>query len=151
MTRFKRVLTAVLLTATAGIGTLLPFSAQASENGRRNTTYGLGALTGALIYKHQWIPAAVSGIGTYAAYHNWQAQVDARHRYQNHLARLNSYRSGYGYGARQASWHQRYVSHYSSSRSYGRLSSRRHYRAVNHRTHRHYRAASHRSRRHCRR
>lgn len=147
MIRYKHILAAVLLTAVSGIGTLLPFSAQASENGRRNTTYGVGALTGALIYKHKWIPAAVAGVGTYAAYHNWQAQINARHRHQNRLARIHSYRSGYNYGVRSDRWHQRYM-----ARHHARAVARHHARAVarHHRAvaRRHYRAVAHRH--HCR-
>jgi hypothetical protein len=91
----RAILVAALLAATLGTGLLLPFTAKASENGRKNTTAALGAVTGYFLYKHQWVPAAVAGAGTYIAYHNWQAAINARHRrerlaYRYRLARYRA-------------------------------------------------------------
>lgn len=122
MNRFKTTVAATVLTALMGVGVMVPFTAQASENGRRNTTYGVGALTGALLYKHKWLPAAVTGVGTYAAYHNWQAQINARHRRQNRLAQVHAYRSGFYSGHRVARLH--------------RVTTTHRYRAVAHKHHR---------------
>ena len=94
----KRNLMAALLLAFFATGLVLPLSVRASEAGRRNTTLALGALTGYLAYRKMWIPAAVAGVGTYAAYHNWQAQIDARHRREHRLAYLHAYRLGYTRG-----------------------------------------------------
>lgn len=98
MMQLRRTLVATLLVAFLGIGALMPFTARASEAGRRNTTLGLGALTGVLLYKKQWLPAAAAGVGTYYAYHNWQAQINARHRAENQLHYSRSYSNGYRRG-----------------------------------------------------
>jgi len=101
----KRNLVAALLLAFFAAGLVLPITARASEAGRRNTTLALGALTGYLAYRKMWLPAAVAGVGTYAAYHNWQAQIDARHRYQHRLAYLHAYRLGYTRGTHHTRRH----------------------------------------------
>jgi hypothetical protein len=89
----KRIVGIALLIALAA-PLLAPVPARASENGRRNTTYALGALTAYFLARKQWIPAALGAAGTYAAYHNYQAAVNARHRRERALAyRYSSYHS----------------------------------------------------------
>ena len=92
MTRMKKLWVAIALIAFMGIGTLTPFAARASEAGRKNTTLGLGALTAVLGAKKMWVPAAITGVGTYYAYHNWQAKINARHRRENELRYLHNLR-----------------------------------------------------------
>ncbi len=79
----KKAVMTGLVTITLGGSLLAPMAAHASEAGRRNTTLGLGALTAVLAAKHQWVPAVIAGAGTAVAEHNWQAQINARHRRNN--------------------------------------------------------------------
>lgn len=87
MNTIKKAAMAGMITATLGGSLLAPMAARASEAGRRNTTLGLGALTAVLAAKGQWVPAAIAGVGTVAAEHNWQAQINARHRRDNWFER----------------------------------------------------------------
>ena len=95
MTYMKKALVALALIAFMGVGFLTPFAAKASEAGRKNTTLALGALTGVLALKKMWIPAAIAGVGTYYAEHNWQAEINARHRRENELRYLHAYRAAH--------------------------------------------------------
>ena len=98
MNRLYRTLVTVILTAFLSTGILMPFAAKASEQGRKNTTLVLGGVTGVLAAKKKWVPAAVAGVGTYVAYHNWQAAINARHRRENQLRTRHAYRLGYRHG-----------------------------------------------------
>src|SRR5947209_1688343 len=62
---------------------LTPIAASASEEGRRNTTLGLGALTGYLFTRGgSKIPAFVGLGATAYAYKRYQDSVNARHKRQ---------------------------------------------------------------------
>jgi hypothetical protein len=64
-----------------GIGLVaMPPSATASEEGRRNTAYALGAATLYLGLKGKTLPAIVTGAGTVYAVKRMQDSIDARHR-----------------------------------------------------------------------
>lgn len=66
----------------AGVA-LVPLNAQASEEGRRNTTIGLGALTGYLFTrKGNKVPAFVSLGATAYAYKRYDDSIRSRHRRQ---------------------------------------------------------------------
>jgi hypothetical protein len=93
MLHSRKSLVATMVALIAGSAALMPFAAHASENGRKNTTLALGAVTAYLLSQKQWIPAAIAGAGTYAAYHNWQAEIDARNRNQRSYYRYD--RSNY--------------------------------------------------------
>jgi hypothetical protein len=125
MKNIRGTIAAVVLGTFLSIGTFTPFAAKASEAGRRNTTYALGALTGVLALKHQWIPAGIAAVGTGVAYHNYQAAVNARHRREHQLAYAHAYRSGYYSGDAVG---RRTAYRYAASRNYG--SVRHHYRVV---------------------
>ncbi|MCA1596789.1 MAG: hypothetical protein LC772_10260 [Chloroflexi bacterium] len=107
MTSIKKAAFGAFIASFLGVGLLVPFNARASEAGRRNTTWGLGAVTAVLAAKHQWVPAAVTGIGTAVAYHNYQAAVNARHRHEQRLAMRHSYRTGFYVGDRAGRAHER--------------------------------------------
>ena len=78
MNRMRFVTTALLAVGMGG-SLLMPMAAQASVEGRRNTTYALGALTAVLAAKGQTIPAVITGIGTVIADQNLQNEIDARY------------------------------------------------------------------------
>ena len=101
MTHLNRSLVSLLLLAFLGVGLLLPVTARASEEGRRNTTYALGAATAYFLAKKDWVPAAVAGIGTAVAFHNYQALINARHRREHRLAYRHAYRLGLLHGYRR--------------------------------------------------
>lgn len=57
----------------------MPPSADASEEGRRNTAYALGAATLALGLKEKWVPAIITGAGTAYAVKRLDDAIDDRH------------------------------------------------------------------------
>jgi hypothetical protein len=76
-----------------GIGLVaMPPSAKASEEGRRNTAYALGAATLYLGIKKKTIPAIVAGAGTAYAIKRLDDAIDDRHEREKRAA--NSYYSG---------------------------------------------------------
>ena len=63
-----------------GLGMVaMPPSADASEEGRRNTAYALGAATLYLGLKEKWVPALVTGAGTAYAVKRLDDAIDDRH------------------------------------------------------------------------
>jgi hypothetical protein len=58
----------------------MPPNATASEEGRRNTAYALGAATLYLGIKKKTIPALIAGAGTVYAAKRMQDSIDARHK-----------------------------------------------------------------------
>ena len=58
----------------------MPPSATASEEGRRNTAYALGAATLALGLKEKWVPALITGAGTAYAVKRLDDAIDDRHQ-----------------------------------------------------------------------
>ena len=86
---FAGVMAALFIAGTA----LTPIAASAqSEEGRRNTTLGLGALTGYLFTRRgNKVPAFVAAGATAYAYKRYDDAIRARHR-RERLARLRAYR-----------------------------------------------------------
>ena len=78
-------ITAALLALTITAGTLVaPVAASASEEGKRNTTLGLGALAvGLLLTQKNKLPGIVAAGGAAYAYSQYDASVRARHRREN--------------------------------------------------------------------
>ncbi len=104
-TRFVAGAMAALFMAGA---TLIPVAAAASEEGRRNTTLGLGALTGYLFTRGGNKVPAFIGLGATAyAYKRYQDKINARHRRERISRRRRYYRSGYRAGYRYARRHHR--------------------------------------------
>jgi hypothetical protein len=111
MNGLKKSVAAILVAASMAATAMAPYTAKASEAGRRNTTYALGALTGVLAAKHKWIPAGVAAVGTGVAYHNYQAAINARHRREHRIAYRHAYRAGYNSGYHTRVHHRRVVHH----------------------------------------
>jgi hypothetical protein len=71
--------------------TLAPVAASASEEGRRNTTLGLGALTGYLFTRGgNKVPAFLGLAGTAYAYKRYDDSIRSRHARER---RLRAYRA----------------------------------------------------------
>lgn len=76
-----------------------PISAQASEEGRRNTTLALGALTGYLFTRGgSKVPAFIGLAGTAYAYKRYNDSIQARHAREK---RLRAYRARRHHSARR--------------------------------------------------
>ena len=74
-----------------GGAALAPVAASASEEGRRNTTLALGALTGYLFTRGgNKIPAFIGAAGTAYAYKRYDDAIKARHKREQ---RLRAYRA----------------------------------------------------------
>ena len=77
-TRFTALAT---LAAFLGTSLLTPIVAQASEEGKRNTTLGLGAAAAALLLTQKnKLPGAVVGAGAVYSGIQYQNSITARHR-----------------------------------------------------------------------
>ena len=77
----KQRLTAVALAVSMGASAfILPLSAQASEEGKRNTTYALGAAAALLLTQKNKLPGIVAAAGAGYAYTKYNDDVKARHR-----------------------------------------------------------------------
>jgi hypothetical protein len=93
----------------------MPPNATASEEGRRNTAYALGAATLYLGIKKKTIPAVITGVGTAYAAKRMQDSIDARHK-REQTARSSSSSSSSSSYASSGTTSTRRVSS-SSSRS----------------------------------
>ena len=78
-------ITAGLLALTITAGTLMaPIAANASEEGKRNTAIGIGALAvGLLLTQKNKLPGIVAAGGAAYAYSQYDASVRNRHRREN--------------------------------------------------------------------
>ncbi|HWP31501.1 MAG TPA: hypothetical protein VNK96_07250 [Fimbriimonadales bacterium] len=65
---------------------VLPFRASASEEGRRNTAYALGAATVYFIVKKRPVEALISGAATAYSVKRLQDSINARHRRERQQA-----------------------------------------------------------------
>ena len=94
--------TGLIFAAVAAFGTVLaPIAAQASEEGRRNTTYGLGAAAAALlITQKNKLPGLLAAGGAAYAYSQLDHDINKRHRRE----RAAAYRHGYNRGAAYAGY-----------------------------------------------
>ena len=84
--KITRRITAAALTAVMGAGLLLtPAMARASEEGRRNTALGLGAVAAALLLtQRNKLPGIIAGVGAAAAYKRYDDSIRDRHRYERY-------------------------------------------------------------------
>ena len=100
MIRNTRVIAAALLTAFIGTTTLAaPMAARASEEGKRNTTLGLGAAAAALLLTQKnKLPGALAGAGAVYSYTQYQNDINRRHKRE----RLTAYRTGFRRGTTYA-------------------------------------------------
>lgn len=81
MTTINRKVSAILAGVFLGGTLLTPIAVQASEQGRKNTTLGLGAVTGYLFTrKGSKVPAFVGLAATGYAYKRYDDSVKARHQ-----------------------------------------------------------------------
>jgi hypothetical protein len=91
MQRTSRLFGAAMAALFMGGATLTPIAASASEEGRRNTTLGLGALTGYLFTRGgSKVPAFIGAAGTAYAYKRYDDSIRARHARER---RLRAYRA----------------------------------------------------------
>lgn len=98
---------AMAIVTMAGMA-LAPVAVRASEEGRRNTALGLGAVTAYLFTRRgNKIPAFAGLAATAYAYKRYDDSIKARHRRENYSRRRSSYRSGYRAGYRYARRHRR--------------------------------------------
>ncbi len=105
MLRNSRVIAAALLTAFIGTTTLaVPMAARASEEGKRNTTLGLGAAAAALLLTQKnKLPGALVGVGAVYSYSQYQKDINRRHKRE----RLSAYHTGFHRGSAYARSHRR--------------------------------------------
>lgn len=108
MQRRTRWITGALAALFISGVALTPMAARASEEGRRNTTLGLGALTGYLFTRRGSKVPAFIGLGATAyAYKRYQDKINARHRRERYARYRRYYRHGYRAGYRHARHHRR--------------------------------------------
>ena len=105
MIHTNRMIAAALLTAFVGTTTIsAPLAARASEEGKRNTTLGLGAAAAALLLTQKnKLPGAVVGAGAVYSYSQYQKDINRRHKRE----RLAAYHNGFHRGATYARSHRR--------------------------------------------
>ena len=85
-----------------------PLTARASEEGKRNTTLGLGAGAAALLLTQKnKLPGALVGAGAVYSAISLNNDINKRH----HRADQQAYRNGYRNGRRVAQTHRRYAHH----------------------------------------
>jgi len=113
MQRSTRYFGAAMAAMFIGGITLTPVAAHASEEGRRNTTLGLGALTGYLFTRGgSKVPAFIGLAGTAYAYKRYNDSISARHArekrmreyYRSRAARLKAYRAKRHHAAHHHRW-----------------------------------------------
>lgn len=97
--------TGLILAALVGFsGVAAPIAVQASEEGKRNTTYGLGAAAAALLLTQKnKLPGLLAAGGAVYAYSQYQRDINSRH----HRERAAAYRHGYRRGVSYAKYHRR--------------------------------------------
>ena len=108
-------ISAGLLALTLTAGTLIaPVTANASEEGKRNTAIGVGALAlGLLLTQKNKLPGIVAAGGAAYAYSQYDASIRARHRRENdgYYYRNDNYgygsQDGYRYGENGGSYDSR--------------------------------------------
>jgi hypothetical protein len=91
------------LAAFLGTSLLTPLAARASEEGKRNTTLGLGAASAALLLTQKnKLPGALLGAGAIYSGIQYNNAINARHKRE----RQQAYRTGYRRGDRSARLHR---------------------------------------------
>lgn len=97
-------LTAVAaLTAFLGTAIAAPMTAHASEEGKRNTAYGLGAAALLLSGQRNKLPAILAGAGAAYSAYDMQQDINKRHKREKAAA----YRRGVSNGKKVASRYHR--------------------------------------------
>ena len=85
-----------MLPAMAASIILAPIAASASEEGKRNTTIGLGAAAAALlITQKNKLPGALVGAGAVYSYTQYERDINNRHKRERRAAYRTGYRNGY--------------------------------------------------------
>lgn len=108
MTTWSRYFAGAMASLVMGGALLTPVAARASEEGRRNTALGLGALTGFLFTRGGNKIPAFLGLGATAyAYKRYQDAMNHRHRQERYARSRHYYRAGYYAGRRHRS-HRHY-------------------------------------------
>ncbi len=103
MNRTTKLTAFAALTAFIGTAIAAPLTAYASEEGKRNSAYGLGAAALLLMRQKNKLPAALAGAGAgYSAY-SMQQDINKRHKREKAAA----YRTGYRNGKRVATKYSR--------------------------------------------
>lgn len=107
---------AALAALTLGGVMATPIAARASEEGRRNTTLGLGALTGYLFTRGgSKVPAFIGAAGTAYAYKRYDDSIRDRHRReQAQRAYRSSRRDNHYRDRRYSSSHRDYYRRHDS-------------------------------------
>jgi hypothetical protein len=103
MNRTSRLTAVAALTAFIGSGIVAPMTAHASEEGKRNTAYGLGAAALLLSGQKNKLPAILAGAG--AAYSAYDMHRDIKKR--NDREKKAAYRNGYRNGKKVATKYTR--------------------------------------------
>jgi uncharacterized membrane protein YebE (DUF533 family) len=99
MKKTTRLTAVAALTAFLGTAIAAPMTAHASEEGKRNTAYGLGAAALLLSGQRNKLPAILAGAG--AAYSAYDMHRDIKKR--NDREKRAAYRNGYSKGKKVAS------------------------------------------------
>jgi len=125
-------ITAAALAVVFGAGLIFaPLSARASEEGHRNTTLALGALSAYLLLTQKnKLPGLLAAGGAAYAYSQWDKSIRERHvreaRYRN-----GYYRNGYNYSPRPRYYQpsrpvRRYAPVYNREYHYAQIRDGRH-------------------------
>ncbi len=105
----KGVLAVGALIAFMGTSLMAPMMARASEEGKRNTTWGLGAGAAALLLTQKnKIPGALVGAGALYSGISLNNDINKRHQRERERARQQAYRRGYRNGRSTARAHRTY-------------------------------------------
>jgi hypothetical protein len=96
--------TGFALAGLIAIGSVVsPMAAQASEEGKRNTTYGLGAAAAALLLTQKnKLPGLLAAGGAVYSYSQLNNDINKRHKRE----RAAAYRNGYSRGSSYARYHR---------------------------------------------
>jgi uncharacterized membrane protein YebE (DUF533 family) len=102
-------LTALALTALVGFSAVsAPLAASASEAGKRNTTYALGAAAAALLLTQKnKLPGLLAAGGAVYAYTQYNKDVQARHEREQYGYYDNNYNNRYNNSHRNHDTRQR--------------------------------------------
>ena len=94
MNKTSKLTAIAALTAFIGTAIVAPLTAHASEEGKRNSAYGLGAAALLLMGQKNKLPAALAGAGAgYSAY-SMQQDINKRHKKEKAAAYHYGYRNG---------------------------------------------------------
>ncbi len=96
-----------------GTTLIAPITARASEEGRRNTTLGLGAASAALLLTQKnKLPGILAGVGAVYAYSRYEHSINARHARERAMAYHRGFRRGESYAryhrSRRHHYHRRH-------------------------------------------